>query len=63
LELREGHGGWRLVYKKWGTKRPLCPAVPQGPAWHQKNRRLEFEFRKTEAVCVCVCERERERSH
>ena len=28
---------WRrlsLAYDKWWTKKPLCPGIPQGPAWH-----------------------------
>ena len=29
LELREGHGGWSLAYKKLGTKEG--PEGPQGP--------------------------------
>ena len=29
LELRKGHGGWNLAYKKWGTERPLCQEVPK----------------------------------
>ena len=34
LELREGHGGWSLAYKKWWTKRPLCLGVPQRSVQH-----------------------------
>ena len=36
LELRGGHGGWSLAYKKWGTERPLCLGAPQGLAWFAK---------------------------
>ena len=35
LKLRECHAGWCLVYKKWGTVRPLCPEVPHGSTQHQ----------------------------
>ena len=30
LELREGHGGWSLTYKKMGTERLPCQGAPQG---------------------------------
>ena len=29
LELRKGHGGWYLAYKKWETERPLGWEVPR----------------------------------
>ena len=25
---------WSLAYKKWETKRSVCPGAPQGPGWH-----------------------------
>ena len=34
LKLREGHGGWRLAYKKCGAKWPPCLGATQGPAGH-----------------------------
>ena len=30
FKLRKCHVGWSLVYKKWGTVRPLCPGIPPG---------------------------------
>ena len=30
LELGEGHGGWSLAYKKWGTERRPSLGAPQG---------------------------------
>ena len=29
MELREGHGDWGLVYKKWGTKKKA--SMPESP--------------------------------
>ena len=29
LELGEGHGGWCLFYKKWGTWKDFCAQEPQ----------------------------------
>ena len=28
LEPREGHGGWSLAYKEWGTKKDLHAREP-----------------------------------
>ena len=33
MELREGHGGWSLVYKKRATEKTSVPGSPQGPTW------------------------------
>lgn len=33
MELGEGHGGWSLAYKKWGTERRPSLGVPQGRTW------------------------------
>ena len=41
---RRSQGGRSLAYKKWGTKRPPCTEVPQGPAWNQSWRLNETCF-------------------
>ena len=34
LEVREGHGGWNIAYKKQKrAKRIVRPRAPQGPSW------------------------------
>ena len=36
LELREGHGGWSLAYKKWETK-GFHAQEPTGSPWFQNH--------------------------
>ena len=42
LLFRTQRKSWRLesYYKKWQTKRPSCPGVLQGPAWHQNGNSI-----------------------
>ena len=50
LELREGHNGWSLAYKKWGKERPSCLRAPHCPAQFQK----EEELLNGDIQSVCV---------
>ena len=42
-QLREGHGGWSLAYKKRGTKSFRAREPQQGPTWFQINSQTSLD--------------------
>ena len=51
-KLREGHGGWSLAHKKWGTKRPPCLGAPQGPTrFHFYVALLDHSIWESQVLC------------